>query len=159
MPKGREMQLEFRRASPEDAPRLSAIARAAKASWGYPAAWLTAWEPSLRISADYVERELVWAALHDGEVVAFYALERRGDQWSLGHLWVEPGWQGRGVGRRLFEHALQEVRTVESGIVVIAADPHAAGFYARMGAREVGSVAAPVEGEPGRRLPIFEAGR
>jgi hypothetical protein len=40
--------------------------------------------------------------------------------------------------------------------VVIEADPFAAGFYARMGARQTGTVAAPVEGDSSRRLPVFE---
>jgi len=40
--------------------------------------------------------------------------------------------------------------------VVIESDPFAAGFYTRMGARQTGTVAAPVEGDPNRRLPVFE---
>ena len=39
---------------------------------------------------------------------------------------------------------------------MIEADPYAAGFYARMGARQKGTVPAPVEGDPGRTLPVFE---
>jgi len=151
-----KMELEIRRAVPGEAVRLSGIARAAKASWGYPAAWLSAWEASLRVAPEYVQHHLVWVAVHDGEMVGFYALEQRDDRWLLEHFWVEPGWQGRGVGRRLFDHALATVRAIRPGIVTIEADPNAAGFYARMGASESGSVAAPLEGEPGRRLPIFE---
>ena len=150
------MQLEIRRAMPEDADRLSAIARAAKAHWGYPTAWLNAWEPILRITPEYLRHQLVFAAARGPELIGFYALEQRGERWSLEHLWVEPGRHGHGAGRRLFAHALERVREIRPGLLVIEADPFAAGFYTRMGARQTGTVAAPVEGDSSRRLPVFE---
>jgi GNAT superfamily N-acetyltransferase len=150
------MQFQIRRAMPEDAERLSAIARAAKAHWGYPTAWLTAWEPILRVTPEYLQHQLVFVSARGPELIGFYALEQRGERWSLKHLWVEPGRHGRGAGRRLFAHALERVREIRPGVVVIEADPFAASFYARMGARQTGTVAAPVEGDSSRRLPVFE---
>ena len=149
------MEVGVRRAVPDEAARLSEIARAAKAGWGYPQAWLAAWEAKMRIAPEYVEHQHVWAAVNDTRVVGFYALEQRDGRWLLEHLWVEPSWQGRGVGRRLFEHALATVRATRPGTVEIEADPHAADFYAHMGAVASGSVAAPMETEPDRRLPVF----
>jgi len=150
------MEFAVRRAVPEDAERLSAIARAAKASWGYPPAWLSAWESDLRITQEDLQSQLVTVGVQDRNLIGFYALKWDGALWRLEHLWVEPAWHGRGAGRFLFEHALDTVRNVRPGRLVIEADPHAAGFYARMGARQTGSTGAPVEGDPGRRLPIFE---
>jgi GNAT superfamily N-acetyltransferase len=150
------MQFQIRRAMPEDAERLSAIARAAKAHWGYPPAWLTAWDPILRVTPEYLQHQLVFVGARGSELIGFYALEQRGERWSLEHLWVGPGRHGRGAGRRLFAHALGRVREIRPGVVVIEADPFAAGFYARMGARQTGTVAAPVEGDSSRRLPVFE---
>lgn len=148
--------LEIRRAAPADASRLTVIARAAKAHWGYPAAWLTIWEPALTITPDYLRREIVFLGARGGEPIGFYALEPRGDRWSLEHMWVVPGEHGRGSGRRLFAHALGTVRALRPGVLVIESDPFAAGFYARMGARQIGAVAAPMDGDPERRLPVFE---
>jgi GNAT superfamily N-acetyltransferase len=148
--------VRIRRAVAAEAPRLSGIARAAKAGWGYAPALLASWEESLRITGEYVARERVYVLVRDDALVGFHALEQREDHWRLEHLWVDPVAQGSGFGRRLFEHAMGCVRETRPGRVVIEADPHAAGFYARMEARETGSVAAPVEGDPGRRLPVFE---
>jgi GNAT superfamily N-acetyltransferase len=148
--------IAIRRARPEEAERLSAVARAAKAGWGYAADLLAAWEGTLRVTAEYVACERVHVAARGGDLVGFYALERRGEHWSLEHLWVDPRAQGIGVGRLLYEHALSCARGEGPGRVFIEADPHAAGFYARMGARETGSVPAPVPGDPARRLPLFE---
>ena len=151
-----DMTLAFREANPGEAELLTALARKSKAGWGYPAAWQEAWASSLLVTPDYMEREVVRVAVRGGDVIGFYALVRREGGWLLDHFWVDPRWQGRGVGRSMFEHAVQHVRAAGPGVVVIEADPNAAGFYARMGAREVGHVAAPVEGDPLRRLPVFE---
>jgi GNAT superfamily N-acetyltransferase len=146
----------MRRAQSGDSERLTRIACDAKAHWGYPEAWLRAWQPVLRITPEYVERQLVYVAAVDAEPVGFYVLEPRADRWSLEHFWVEPRWHGRGVGRFMFTHAVESIRAIRPGIMVIEADPYAAGFYSRMGARRSGTVPAPVEGEPGRTLPVFE---
>ena len=147
---------EIRRAAPEDAARLTAIARAAKAHWRYPAAWLAAWEPALTITPDYLGRAIVFVSTRGGTPIGFYAIEQREDRWSLEHMWVEPGEHGRGAGRRLFAHALDTIRAMRPGVLIIEADPFAAGFYVRMGARQTGTVAAPVEGAPNRLLPVLE---
>ena len=148
--------LEIRRAAPEDAARLTVIARAAKAHWGYPAAWLTTWEPVLTITPDYVGRAIVFVGTRGGAPIGFYALEPREDRWSLEHMWIEPGEHRRGAGRRLFTHALDTIRELRPGVLIIEADPFAAGFYVRMGARQTGTVAAPAEGAPNRLLPVFQ---
>jgi GNAT superfamily N-acetyltransferase len=148
--------LEIRRAAPNDAAPLTAIARAAKAHWRYPTAWLAAWEPVLTITPDYIRREIAFVGMRDGKPIGFYVLEPRGERWSLEHMWVEPGEHGRGAGRSLFTHALGTVRALRPGVLVIESDPFAAGFYARMGARQTGTVNAPMDGDPDRRLPVFE---
>ena len=149
-------ELRIRRAQSGDAERLTQIARAAKAHWGYPEAWLSAWKSILRITAEYAERQLVYLAAVDSETVGFYVLEPRDDRWSLEHFWVDPPWHGRGVGRSMFAHAVDRIRAIRPGIMVIEADPYAADFYARMGARRNGTVPAPAEGDLGRTLPVFE---
>ena len=148
--------LEIRRGVPADAARLTEIARVAKAHWGYPAAWLSVWKPALTITPDYLRQQLVHVGTIGQALVGFYALEPRGEQWSLEHFWVEPAWHGRGIGRQLYAHAFGRVRDLRPGVLVIHADPYAAGFYARMGAQRKGTVPAPVEGDPDRTLPVFE---
>ena len=150
------MELHVRRALPGEAARLTEIARVAKAHWGYPETWLAAWRSVLSITPEYAERQLVFVAAQNRELLGFYALEPRGERWSLEHFWVDPRWHGRGIGRRLFGDALDRIRSIRPGVVVIEADPYAAGFYARMGARRTGTVPAPADGAPDRTLPVFE---
>lgn len=149
-------EIEFRRARPDEAERFTTLARAAKASWGYPAALAEAWAASLTVTPEQIEREAFHAALRGGEVIGFYAIVRQEGRWLLDHFWVSPQCQAQGVGRAMFIDAIACGRRLGAGIVVIEADPNAAGFYARMGAREVGSIPAPIEGNAERRLPVFE---
>jgi hypothetical protein len=74
------MELELASATVADAARLTEITRAAKAHWGYPAAWLQAWEGALQVSPDYFERHVVFAAAVAGTVAGFYGLEDRGER-------------------------------------------------------------------------------
>ncbi len=150
------MELVIRRAVPAEAARLTALARIAKAHWGYPAAWLAAWAADLAITPEYVAAHYVFAAEIAGELVGVCALEDLGDRWALEHVWVEPAQHGRGIGQALVQHALEVVRALRPGLVAVKSDPHAAGFYERLGARRVAAVPAPMDGMPARELPILE---
>lgn len=52
----------------------------------------------------------------------------------LDHLWVVPEKFGTGIGRALFQHALQQAEALGAEFLELEADPHAVGFYERMGA-------------------------
>jgi GNAT superfamily N-acetyltransferase len=77
------------------------------------------------------------------------------DLW-LDNLWVLPEHIGHGIGKQLFQHALEQGRTQNVSILKIEADPNAQSFYERMGARKVGESHYPeMDGQP-RILPILE---
>jgi GNAT superfamily N-acetyltransferase len=66
-------------------------------------------------------------------------------------LFVEPALLRSGVGRLLFEWAAARARSLGAVRMAIEADPGAAAFYERMGARHAGL--APSQSIPGRMLP------
>jgi GNAT superfamily N-acetyltransferase len=122
-----------------DAPRLSAIAQAAKAHWGYPGEWLALWRSELTFDAAALERDWVQVAELEGRAVAVVALAG-GRAPELSHLWVEPAAMGMGIGRLLFEAAAAEALRRGIRRLRIVADPHAETFYEHLGAYRVGSV-------------------
>jgi GNAT superfamily N-acetyltransferase len=150
------MSYSLRSALPGDAPRLTELARRAKAHWGYPADWLAAWEPELTIEPGYLTEHRVLVAESNGVLVGMCALEDRGSWWALEHAWVDPEQAGKGIGRGLVEAVLALAQSLRPGRVLVEADPNAAGFYQRLGATQVGVVPASMPGAPDRVLPVFE---
>lgn len=145
----------IRRARLAEAPALTAIAHAAKRRWGYPEAWIAAWSGGLTIAPAMIDAHTVLVAEIGGEVRGVAVLAERQSFWSLEHLWVDPAVHGQGIGRALFEAVTAEAGRRGGGVLRVESDPHAVGFYERMGARHAGTVLAPVLGA-GRELPVLE---
>jgi RimJ/RimL family protein N-acetyltransferase/predicted N-acetyltransferase YhbS len=145
--------INIRPATPADTPALTALATRAKAHWHYPPAQLDAWRDALTITADSLAASPTWVAEGDGRIAGFYQLKMHGDSWALEHLWVDPAWMRRGIGRALFAHARDVA--VERGAVAIGidADPNAEPFYLACGAARIGAIAAPIDGMPDRARP------
>ncbi|MGF1464659.1 MAG: GNAT family N-acetyltransferase [Sandaracinaceae bacterium] len=142
----------LRPATDHDCPRLSAVARAAKAHWGYPQAWLDLWVADLTYDASRLADERVLCAEDGGEVVGFVAWRRDGEEAEIEGLWVEPGAMGRGHGRALMEAASVAARAEGVRALRIVADPNAVEFYRRLGAVDVGAEASV---PAGRELPVL----
>jgi tRNA-Thr(GGU) m(6)t(6)A37 methyltransferase TsaA len=143
---------QMRRCTARDAPSLTRLAHASKASWGYPDELLALWDADLTLDPAFVERHDVWAAVAGDEVVGFCAVTGDGSAREIEHLWVAPVWMGRGVGRRLVEHLVARARAAGVEELRVVSDPNAVGFYLRMGARQVGEQASV---PAGRRLPVL----
>lgn len=142
------------RAIPSDAGTLGAIARAAKAHWGYPASWLAKWAGSLTITPESIAAQETFQAVRDGSALGFYTLRADGTSWELEHLWVLPSCLRQGIGRALFAYAVVQAQSQGARRLTIESDPHAEGFYLRMGARRIGTVTREIDGQP-RALPLL----
>jgi ribosomal protein S18 acetylase RimI-like enzyme len=147
--------MSIRRVRPEEAAALSKIALAAKRHWGYPERWMELWKPQLTFSPDYFEENESWVAEINDVPIAFYTLiEKEGSAW-IENLWVSPEYIGKGIGKRLFLHALELAGGRGYKSVQLEADPNAVGFYEKMGMKKIGERVSEVEGQP-RILPIME---
>jgi len=147
--------VNIRRATPDDAESLSNIAFNAKAHWGYPAAWMEQWRAELIFSPDYFAAFESWVAENEKSPIAFYTLQERDGEGWIENLWVSPMFIGKGVGKILFEHALERCKALEFRKLLLESDPHAIGFYERMGMRQLGGRRADMGGQP-REIPLME---
>ncbi len=135
---------------PDEVGRLTEIAMAAKGHWGYPAAWLELWRPSLTFDVALLARDWVRVAELDGAIRGVVALTGERPDVELSHLWVDPSAIGSGLGRLLLDSAIAEARRRGAPRLTILSDPYAVPFYEHMGARIVGEEPS----EPaGRVLP------
>ena len=123
---------------------MSALAFASKSSWGYDAAFMEACRAELTVHPHDLERGRVRVAV-DGELLGFSGVIDGDLEW----LFVAPDAMGRGVGAALLDDAC-----AGQSVLRVEADPHAAGFYERMGARRIGEVES--GSIPGRALPVYE---
>jgi N-acetylglutamate synthase-like GNAT family acetyltransferase len=141
----------------EEAPALSKLCVRSKASWGYDEAFMALACGALEVSPQQIAAGDVWVATGpDGAVAGMVALGPSGepDTLDLDKLFVEPQRIRSGVGRALMAHACGEARGRHAKRLTILADPYAAGFYERNGARWIGE--APSDAIPGRSLPLYE---
>lgn len=147
--------VRVRPARDDEAALLSAMARDAKASWGYPAEWVEAWADDLRLDAIRIDAGGVFVAEDDEGPVGWTAVGIGPHGPEIEHLWVDPRAQGRGVGRQLASAARAEGVRRGWGVLRVESDPHAAGFYEAVGGRVVGRRPAPMDGRE-RWLPVLE---
>ncbi len=147
------VELRLRPAVASDADTATLVAHAAKAHWGYPPHWIARWTAELTITSEYLAGHHVVVAMIRELFAGFYAIEPRGDRWSLAHLWVLPEWHGHGIGRRLLADA---IAAAAPGVLEVESDPYAAPFYERCGGRRVGEIPAGMPEQPTRTLPVLE---
>jgi GNAT superfamily N-acetyltransferase len=147
------MELKVRDARADEVGMLSELALRSKAYWGYDTDFLEAVRAELTFHADDVRTRYLVVAELAGRVVGFASLDGEPPEGELGNLWVEPEAIGTGVGRRLWEHVVEQARTAGFQTLLIEADPHAEGFYLAMGAQRIGT--APSGSIAGRELPLL----
>jgi GNAT superfamily N-acetyltransferase len=122
-----------------------------KAHWGYDAEFMRLSRATLTVSEADVATGRVLVAERGGLAFGMAKVEPDGE---LAMMFVDPLAMGRGAGRALFEASAGLARRLGARRMAILADPHAAPFYERMGARPIGH--APSDAIPGRTLPLYE---
>ncbi|HSP46002.1 MAG TPA: GNAT family N-acetyltransferase, partial [Chthoniobacterales bacterium] len=152
--RGTRSTMHIVRARPEDAEALTRIAHAAKRHWGYPERWIESWRNILTMRPEFIAANTSFAAIENGHPFGFYLLTTKADGIHLDDLWILPAAMRRGIGRSLFEHAVEQTRSLGFPDIKIEADPNAEGFYRRMGAKRVGISISEVAGER-RELPLL----
>ncbi len=145
--------LVLRAACADEASTLSALALRSKAYWGYSPMQIELWREELAITTKTFAQARVVVAESDTQLLGFYVLNLHPAAARLEHLWVEPSAIGKGVGKRLFQHASQDLQQSGLAFMEIEADPNALGFYQAQGARHIGDEPAPIAGKPDRTLP------
>lgn len=158
------MQLIFREAVAGDSEVLTHISFAAKGYWNYPPKYYEVWRDELTLTPAYIEKNIVHVAECAGRVIGYFALtEVPADFWAgrvfvrrghwLEHIFILPEYIGRGVGSQLV--ALLKTKCLAMNIdkLFIFADPHAKGFYDKLGARYLGDSPSSIDG---RTVPLYE---
>jgi GNAT superfamily N-acetyltransferase len=154
---GRKVRLliQVRSAKPGESQSLTALCVRSKAHWGYDSAFMGLSAAALNVNEDDIAAGCVLVAVDDADhVIGMACVLPDGDTADLDALFVDPLVIGSGAGRALFDAAIALARRQGARRMTILADPNAAPFYERMGARYVRH--APSDAIPGRSLPFYE---
>ena len=145
------MQPIIRAPDVSELPALSELCMRSKAVWGYDPDFMAACLTELTfVPGDLVSSRIAVAAR--GESVLGVAQVRMvGRDADLQKLFVEPSALRGGVGKALFDWAIDAAREMGASRMIIEADPDAAPFYRSLGARDAGF--APSGSIAGRMLP------
>jgi GNAT superfamily N-acetyltransferase len=146
--------IQLRDAQKSELPSLSELCLRSKAIWGYDDAFMTACRTELTLRPDELQSTHLQVAERDATVVGLAQVKVTDTDADLLKLFVEPALLRSGVGRLLFEWATTRARGLGAVRIMIEADPGAAPFYERMGARHAGF--APSQSIPGRMLPCMQ---
>jgi GNAT superfamily N-acetyltransferase len=138
---------------PDELSSLSELCLRSKAVWGYDEDFMRACRNELTLRPDALQTSHLQVAERDSIAVGVAQIKIVGRDADLTRLFVEPALLGAGIGRLLFEWAAAKARNLGADGMTIEADPGAAPFYERMGARQVGFV--PSQSIPGRALPLL----
>lgn len=143
--------VHLRPARPDEAEPLTELCLRSKAVWGYDEAFMHACRAELTLSAADFAGSSLQVAVEDGIVTGVVQVMVDGENADLAKLFVAPMAMRTGVGRKLFDWAVNTARERGARWLWVEADPDAAEFYRCMGAVDVGT--APSGSIPGRFLP------
>lgn len=152
-------EITLSRLEPDQFDAVNAMVLRSKAFWGYDADMMAKMETVLRLDPDAAAEGRAIAAFQTGapmglaQISAPYQSDT-GLAVLLDLLFIAPEAIGSGLGKQLYDWALEQARLADAVSLHILSDPNARGFYTAMGARFVED--RPSELIPGRVLPWLE---
>jgi GNAT superfamily N-acetyltransferase len=146
----------IRSARSGEAGELTELALRSKASWGYSAEFMAACEAELTITPERMAEWTIWVAEAEAHVCGMVALRSGQDpiHAELEDFFVDPDFQGHGVGSALMATVLEACEASGVQILGLDADPNAEAIYHRLGFTTVGR--SPSGSIPGRWLPRMQ---
>lgn len=141
----------LRKAEATDIDELNALCMRSKAVWGYDDAFMEACREELSLVPAEIATTEITVIEADGKLVGMVQVMIDGEHAELKRIFVDPGAMQSGIGRKLFQWAVDKSRACGVRAVGVDADPNATPFYRRMGMHEIG--VSPSGSIPERFLP------
>jgi len=133
--------MTLRLARPDERAALTALQRQASLMWEEDRDALLAEPDAIDLPADQIAEGHVFVWEEAGAVLGFAVVLPRDDGAAeLDGLFVEPDAWGRGIGRKLVDHAMDMARDEGCISLNVVANKRALGFYLACGFEALGEV-------------------
>ncbi|MBV9269755.1 MAG: GNAT family N-acetyltransferase [Candidatus Eremiobacteraeota bacterium] len=124
-----------------------------KAAWGYDAEFMERVRPDMQVTEDDLRESETVIAECDGIMAGFTRIVTKERDAFMHDLFIEPKFFRTGIGRVLFDAAVDIARAGGANRLALHADPNAEVFYQRMGMRTISHVKSAAG--PNRFLPVM----
>lgn len=122
------------RASVKDAELLASLEFRSESYWGYGSDFMDRFKNIYLITEEFISNNPTYILKDNDIIIGFYGLLIGKEETSLEYLFIEPEYIGRGYGKALWNHALEECNKLGVREFTIITSPDARGFYLRLGA-------------------------
>lgn len=136
---------------------VSGLAVRSKGHWGYSQDFLDACKEELSITpCEFHNSKFHFRVMeHKNRIIGYYAVcHLDPNTYELDALFVEPAFIGKGVGKKLMDHAKALVTELAGTKITLQAEPRAEPFYLKAGAHIVGKKES--QSIRGRYLSLLE---
>jgi N-acetylglutamate synthase-like GNAT family acetyltransferase len=141
-------------ADTSDVSQLTEIALKSKAVWGYSKELIESWKEDLTVTSKMIEGQKVFKFLQNDKIIGFYILNQPiHNSIELEFLFVLPKVIGKGIGKQLLMHAVEEAKLQKVKKMNLLADPNAVSFYEKHGFVIIDKKESAIAG---RFLPVLE---
>ncbi|WP_177764931.1 GNAT family N-acetyltransferase [Flavobacterium sp. I3-2] len=149
-----QKKMKIQKAELTDNEILTQITKKSKAYWGFSEEVLTEWEHLLIVSKKYIEENQVYKLIVENEPIGYYSYFTTDEKSvKLDNLFLLPQYIGKGFGKVLMEHFLNEVRNIGINRITLDSEPNTEKFYNKFGFFKIGQFESSIKD---RFLPIME---
>ena len=146
--------MNFEIAEPTEIEEINRLIESSKRYWGYSDELMEVWQRDLLVTRKDLNSRTFWLMKINTEMVGVFSLSLLSEGiFELEDFWLNPSAIGNGLGRKMFQFMIHCLQSTEATKLVIVSDPHAEGFYKKMGATRVKFVNSKPEG---RMLPVMD---
>lgn len=142
---------KIRRAEIFECEILTDIAVQSEAYWGYDSIFMENFKALYKVTEEFVINNPTYVIEQDKGIIGFYSIQRDEKETALEYFYIEPQSIGKGYGKILWYHMVNNCKDRGIKKIVLVTSPQAKEFYSKMGAILIGEVESLVT--KGRKVP------
>jgi GNAT superfamily N-acetyltransferase len=146
--------MKIEKAQNSDAKELTELTIRSKSYWSYSSEQIALWKDELTITAQYIDQVEIYKLSEENQLIGYYSyLELDDKKVKLDNIFLEPRFIGKGYGKVLMSHLIQQIKDRGFEMIEIDSEPYAEKFYQKIGFRVTGQLESSIKN---RFLPIME---